>query len=119
MFGITTRRLRAELAAAKAETDRMREERDEALKDVETWKTTAEGAAELYTDTSLVNARLTEDLIAARATKWRERYETEKRRADGLQRRLDDAMGLNTSQVEDGRLWQSTRTDGGRKPVTS
>jgi hypothetical protein len=35
----------------------------------------------------------------------------ERRRADRLQQRLDDALGLNTSKVLDGRLWQHTRHD--------
>lgn len=45
------------------------------------------------------------------AAEWRSDYEAEKKRADQLQRRLDDACGLNTSQITDGRLWQHTRAD--------
>ncbi|KMS79071.1 hypothetical protein ACH49_13510 [Streptomyces leeuwenhoekii] len=43
----------------------------------------------------------------------------ERRRADRLQDRLDDALGLNTPAVEDGRQWQTRRQDGGRKAVAS
>ncbi|MDX2763364.1 hypothetical protein [Streptomyces europaeiscabiei] len=43
----------------------------------------------------------------------------EKRRADLLQGRLDDACGLNSLAVEAGRHWQQNRHDGGRKAVAS
>ncbi|MFE7972964.1 hypothetical protein [Streptomyces shenzhenensis] len=67
MFGLTTtRRLRAELAAAHAETDRISDERDEANEVAETWHAAARQASELYTDASIVNDHLTEDLTAAR-----------------------------------------------------
>ncbi|MFF3511582.1 hypothetical protein [Streptomyces sp. NPDC002573] len=62
--------------------------------------------------------QLTEDAARLRkaAAEWMADSETERKRADHLQARLDDALGLNTSQVEDGRLWQHTRTD--KKGVT-
>lgn len=55
------------------------------------------------------NDQLREELTAVR--KQLGDYEAEKKRADQLQRRLDDACGLNTSQITDGRLWQHTRAD--------
>lgn len=38
-------------------------------------------------------------------------YHAEKRRADRLQRRLDDALGLNTAGIELGSGWQDRRED--------
>lgn len=38
-------------------------------------------------------------------------YHAEKRRADGLQTRLDHALGLNDPAVEAGQHWQARRTD--------
>lgn len=74
MFGFTTtRRLCAEVAAAKAETDRIRDERDAALEDTTAAKAAARTAArqftetdEKYVDVCMVNERLTTDLTAAR-----------------------------------------------------
>lgn len=74
MFGLTTtRRLRAEVADAKAETDRIRDERDAALEDTSAAKAAAKTAArqftetdEKYVDTCIVNELLTTDLTAAR-----------------------------------------------------
>ena len=45
------------------------------------------------------------------AGEWMTESQAHATRADRLQRRLDDCLGLNTSQVEDGRLWQHTRID--------
>jgi hypothetical protein len=74
MFGLTTtRRSRAEVAAAKAETQRIRDERDAALGDAAAYKASAETAArqfteadEKYVDTCIVNELLTTDLTKAR-----------------------------------------------------
>ncbi|MFI0268611.1 hypothetical protein [Streptomyces luteogriseus] len=43
----------------------------------------------------------------------------EKRRADRLQARLDDALGLDDPAVLAGQNWQATRQDGARKVVAS
>ncbi|WP_075737487.1 hypothetical protein [Streptomyces acidiscabies] len=40
-------------------------------------------------------------------------YFRERRRADHLQGRLDDALGLNRQDVRDGSLWQYSRRDKG------
>lgn len=75
MFGLTTtRRLRAEVAAARAaDADRLRAERDAALKDASAHKAAAETSARLYVeadekyvDTCIVNETLTTDLTKAR-----------------------------------------------------
>jgi hypothetical protein len=123
MFGLVTRRRHnAELAAAHAETDRMRAERDKALESASTWHGTASRTSELFTDTSIVNDCLTRDLIAARgrlalrgraAVRILAAWAAEKRRADRLQERLDDACGLTDPQVEAGVHWQETREDRG------
>jgi hypothetical protein len=164
MFGLTTtRRLRAELAAARAEMDRLRAERDASNEVAETWHAAARQTSELYTDASIANGCLTNDLTAARkrlaeygarrtvsdvleehdvhrkaladalgdqkrhlnwdqliaevgrlnaaAEAWMADHAAEKKRADHLQARLDDALGLNTSRISDGRMWQHTRPD--------
>ena len=75
MLGLTTtRRLRAELAAAKAETDRQRERAERALKEAVTAKRNRSQVLaqnrdleEQLTATRIVNACLTEDLTEARA----------------------------------------------------
>lgn len=74
MFGLTTnRRLRAEVAAAKAETNRLRDERDAAVEEASAYQASAETAArqfvevdEKYTDTCIVNELLTADLAKAK-----------------------------------------------------
>jgi hypothetical protein len=78
MFGLTTtHRLRAEVAAAeaaaKAETDRIREERDAAVEDANAYKASAKTTArqfkeadEKYVDACIVNELLTTDLTKAR-----------------------------------------------------
>jgi len=110
----------AELVAARSETERIRDERDSALKSANTWHGTASRTSELFTDTSIVNDCLTRDLLRSRrqrviarkaAARILAAYAVEKRRADGLQTRLDGALGLYSAAVEDGRNWQARRTD--------
>jgi len=76
--------------------------------------------AEQLADTSIVNECLTHDLLVSRRQRVIARkagarilaaYLAEKRRADLLQQRLDDACGLTDSRVEDGRHWQQRRDD--------
>ena len=161
MFGfISARRHEADLAAARAEADRLRRERDTAVRERAAFRTAAVSAAEQFTDVCIVNTCLTEDLAAARdrlaeysgrrtvgevleehdvhrkalaaaigagldrnweqlieaaagvykaAGEWMADHEVEKRRADGLQARLDDALGLNTAGVDAGSGWQERR----------
>lgn len=80
----------------------------------------AEYALDQLVATRIVNDCLTDANLAVarrltRALRACARYRTaltaETRRADQLQRRLDDALGLNTAQVDDGRRWQHTRHD--------
>lgn len=68
---------------------------------------------ERYTDTAIVNECLTHDLANARAQlaaqdtdDWLARYEAEKKRADHLQSRLDDAVGLKPTGIQDSSRWQ-------------
>lgn len=69
---------------------------------------------------SIVNACLTEDLVAAReelaevkaqssdsaATYWKAEAKREKKRGDRLQKQYDDAVGLKPGGIEDSRPWQ-------------
>lgn len=73
MWFISDRRHREELAAARAEADRLRTERDAALEDTSAAKAAAKTAAclfkeadEKYVDVCIVNELLTTDLTAAR-----------------------------------------------------
>ncbi|MFB8772146.1 hypothetical protein [Streptomyces broussonetiae] len=157
MFGLTTtRRLRAELAAAKAETDRQRARATQAEERADTaefnrgqiltqlaatedkrrrlarWLAEEKTAnRRLHDRTVELGRRLTSlaesdpeyaAQLEHRVTRLRTvgarvlaAYHRERRRANGLQARLDDALGLNTSGVLAGRNWQATREDGGRK----
>lgn len=127
MFGLTTtRRLRAELAAAKAETDRQRERAEQA----EAGKATAEyNRAQLLRQLAEADAvntglrgriqelgrrisRLTEadpdyaEALEKQLAAAREQLAKETRRADRLQLRLDDAVGLKPGRIEDSSSWQ-------------
>ncbi|KOG21767.1 hypothetical protein [Streptomyces viridochromogenes] len=143
MFGLTTtRRLRREVAEAKAdataETDRQRERADNAEQAQATAEynrgqvlnqlNTADAANRRLHDRNLELGRrisaLTESdpEYAARLERRVARlrlagkrifaaYGAQKKRADRLQQRLDDACGLNAPAVLAGSGWQSTRHD--------
>ncbi|MEV7154855.1 hypothetical protein AB0N77_09550 [Streptomyces misionensis] len=49
--------------------------------------------------------------LNAAAEAWMADHAAEKKRADQLQERLDDAFGLNTPAVEAGAAWGDRRTD--------
>ncbi|MFJ5967938.1 hypothetical protein [Streptomyces sp. NPDC093060] len=126
LFG---RRERREIAELNAYVDRLRTQRDKALKDAARWKGVAERASEMFTDTSLVNDRLTDaNLAVARrltralkacaryraalnktATEWMAECQAHALRADRLQRQLDDSLGLNTAPVVLGATGQDRR----------
>lgn len=62
------------------------------------------------TDANLTVARrLTRALRAC--ARYRAALTAETRRADRLQQRLDDALGLNTHAITTGATWQNRRTD--------
>ena len=110
MFGLTTtRRLHAELAAAKAETDRQRKRADQA----EERATTAEfNRSQILTQLATADGRnkelqhrLTEAVACSAAEKFThadDELDEAHARADRLQKRLDDATGLNTSRGDVG-----------------
>lgn len=143
MFGLMTRRRHdAELAAAKAAADRLRDQRDQARTESGTFRTSAQIAARQFAATDATDAtnrrlagrnlelgrrisQLTEadpEYAAALETRVARlrvvgarvlaAYGRERRRADGLQERLDDAVGLHHGHVEDSGRWQP----GSRKP---
>lgn len=60
-------------------------------------------------DTEALVRRL--DVSRKAASRVLAAYHAEKHRADRLQARLDDALGLNDPHVKDGRYWQQTRAD--------
>lgn len=126
---VSRRRYEADLDAVKADRERIRGERDQFKQDRDAQRTTATTAARQFDDAGSVIACLTADLAAARerlaeveaascdtaAAHWSAQARREKKRADRLQARLDDAVGLTDPRVEDGRNWQQNRQDGGRK----
>lgn len=89
---VSRRRYDTDLAAVRADADRLRTERDTAARDRSTWRAAASTTAGQYTDASVVNDCL-------------------ERRVKQLQARLDDALGLNDPAVEAGQHWQARRTD--------
>jgi hypothetical protein len=128
MWIVTRRRYEEDLAAAKAEANRLRDERDEALTERRAFHAAATTGAEQVIDVSIVNDRLTRNLARSRrqrviarkaAARILAAWAAEKKRADRLQQRLDDAVGLNDPAVEAGARWQERRHDGGRKAVAS
>lgn len=130
MFGLTfTRRHKAELAAARAESARLRRERDEARDDRDTAvfnreQVLAQNAGLASDLTRLIGRntelcrRLDDSAAAARLRVAREAasrilaaYGVEKRRADHLQARLDQALGLDSPAVAR-RLGEPRRPEG-------
>lgn len=141
---VTRRRYEADLAAARAETDRLRERAEKAegiaRTEVNARRTVVAQNAGLDADNRRLADRNLElgrrvstlaeadpeytaslERRVARLLRVGKRivaaYALEQHRADGLQKRLDDCLGLNTSQITDGRLWQHTRHD--KKGVAS
>lgn len=120
MWLISRRRHDAELAATRDDTDRLRTQRDKSRENAVAWHAAAVRAAEQLIDTSFVNNCLTLDLTKSRrqrviarkaAARIAAAYTAEKQRADHLQQRLDNWLGLNTSAVRAGQNWQQTRED--------
>ncbi|MFF0512472.1 hypothetical protein [Streptomyces sp. NPDC004250] len=138
MFGlITRRRYLRDLAAERAETRRVKQVKDDFWQQRDEAMAAARTAARQFAEADATNRRLagrneelgkrvsalTEsdpeylaDLEQQLATA-REELAAEKKRADQLQARLDDACGLNSAGVEAGRYWQQTRQDGGARRV--
>lgn len=111
---------------AVAGQERLREERDQARKDHKSAQEAAKTAAALFTraDNTLAaisktNECLTADLDAARKQLAaqdartdlvpRADFEEEKKRADHLQQRLDQATGLDDPAIAAGAAWQDRR----------
>lgn len=111
LFG---RRERREIRELNAYVDRLRAQRDKAVKGEETAvfnrrQISEQYAAldEKYIAVCIVNNCLTEDLTAA-AARIAEAA-VEKARADQLQQRLDQALGLDDAAVALGASWQGRR----------
>jgi chromosome segregation ATPase len=128
MFGLVTRRrLQDETAALRAQLAQVCQERDTARSERNAFRAAAKEAAGQFAAADAANQRLSgrnlelsrrlaADSGPSRADQLQQRVDrlrrivsrllaerrAEKRRADHLQRRLDDAMGLNTSAVLDG-----------------
>jgi hypothetical protein len=114
-----------ELEYVKADRERLRGERDQFAKDRDTQQAVARSATRQFTDadeeliaTRIVNDCLTRDLaevrkqLAERDTDgWQAQFEQERKRADRLQRRLDDAVGLKSGGIEDSSQWQPALRD--------
>ncbi|MYS16577.1 hypothetical protein [Streptomyces sp. SID4982] len=111
------------VADASADRERIRAERDQAMADAKTRHAVAQAATERYadlydkwTDTTIVNTCITDELAAVRKQLasadtggWQARCEAAEKRVDGLQKQLDDALGLNTPEVAEGSKWQARR----------
>lgn len=82
----------ADRARLREDRARLREERAQFARDRDTYQSLAAIASRHFTEAT-----------AARAA--------ETRRADRLQARLDDALGLTTAAVEAGAEWQQRRHD--------
>jgi hypothetical protein len=128
MFGLTTtRRLRAELADARAETNRQRERAETAEGARATAEYNREQVLRQLAEAGAANRRLydrnlelgrrlasaSDPQYAARLERRVDRlrkatsrilaaYHGEQRRADHLQRRLDQALGLDAPAIEQG-----------------
>lgn len=139
MLGITTtRRLRREVADAKAETDRQRERAENAEKNQATAEFNREQILRQLAEADSANRRLHDRTLelgrrisalteadpeyAARLerrvarllkviARLYARGHAEKVRADHLQRRLDQALGLDQTAVMAGAAWQERRDD--------
>lgn len=139
MLGITTtRRLRREVADAKAETDRQRERAENAEKSQATAEFNREQILRQLAEADSANRRLHDRTLelgrrisalteadpeyAARLerrvarllkviARLYARGHAEKVRADHLQRRLDQALGLDQAAVMAGAAWQERRDD--------
>ncbi|MFJ9037418.1 hypothetical protein ACIRF8_12625 [Streptomyces sp. NPDC102406] len=115
------------IAELVARVEQLVEERDAARADAAALRGTAVRVAGRNTQLTEQNQRLTVahaqhdadiDATLARVdralrgcARYRAALATEARRADQLQARLDDALGLNTPGVERGQLWQTSRQD--------
>jgi hypothetical protein len=112
---ISRARYDTDLAAAHAETNRIRAERDDARAERRAFRAAATTGAEQVIDVSIVNDCLTRDLLVSRrqrviarkaAARILAAWSAEKKRADSLQRRYDDAVGLSAGRITDSRSWQ-------------
>ena len=148
MFGLVTRRRHnAELAAVKAEADRLRAERDATVSKLATAVYNREQVLRQNAEQDAANRRLHGRILelSRRLSAVREAdpeyaaslerrvarlrlvgvrilaaYAAEKKRADRLQTRLDDACGLDHPAVTEGAAWQARRMDKPRpRPTTA
>lgn len=121
-------KLRSRVLATEARHDEAARAHNQLAKKLADEKTANRHLAEELQAVSIVNARLTEDLVKERevsgslalqihamaqpvepdldAADWPAKYEAEKRRADRLQRQYDDAVGLSAGRIEDSSRWQ-------------
>lgn len=143
MFGLTTfRRSNDRITALLAENNRLRGERDTARSERDTAIFNRRQIVAQFADADATNRRLmgrnlelgrrlgalgeSDPEYAASLERRVARlllvgarllaaYAVQKRRADRLQRRLDDACGLDHPAVDAGQHWQSTRSDKPRR----
>lgn len=116
MFGSKNRRI----ADLQARVQQLIEERDEAREDAADFKSAAVrtagrntvlAKAEAAHDADLDHMADRIDRVLRACARYRAAHAAERRRADRLQHRLDDALGLNHPAITDGRNWQHTRQD--------
>ncbi|MFJ8145996.1 hypothetical protein ACIQ6R_13080 [Streptomyces sp. NPDC096048] len=131
MWFITRRRHNAEITALRSYTDALRERCKTAEENERAERAARRTITRQHAELDAANRRLAgrnEELgkrISALsesdpeyAADLEKQLAEEKQRADRLQARLDDALGLNDGAVEAGRHWQHRRSDRGPKEVT-
>lgn len=123
----------ADTQALNADRNRLRQERDDARTERDAFQHTARLAARQFAEADATNRRLNGRLLelGRRVSRLTEAdpdyaaalenrvarlrtvgkriltaYVAEKRRADRLQARVDDAVGLHYGHIEDSRRWQ-------------
>jgi len=148
MFGLVTRRRHnAELAAARAEADRIRAERDATVSKLATAIYNREQVLRQNAEQDAVNRRLHGrnlelgrrlsavreadpeyaaslerrlDRALTACARYLAAYHAERRRTDRLHARLDDACGLDHPAVDEGATSQARRMDKPRpRPTTA
>lgn len=123
MWFVSRRRYLRDLAAERAETRRVKQVKDDFWQQRDEAMAAARTAARQFAEADAANRRLQGRLLelgrrlAAAAESdpghlaaLEQELAAEKRRADRLQKRLDDAVGLGADRIADSGPWQPAHT---------